>query len=451
MIAAASPAIPAPPAPAPAGGAYWGPRTGLPPLAIARARGGWVETADGRRFYEGSSGLLNLNIGHGHPAVAAAMREQLELCAYAHPGTFAWPGRDLLARRLLDYLKLDGYCVLFVGSGTDAVECASLLARQYHAERGEPERSEVVSRQMSYHGASEACLSRSGHLRRRRLYPFLGPLSPVPAPYCLRCPAESHPAVCRSECLLPLERHVERLGAGRVAAVLVEPVGGSAAAATTPAPGYYPELRRICDDHGMLLIADEVMCGMGRTGHPVALREWGCLPDILVIGKGLGAGYAEISAVAVSGRVRDAVEAGSRMTPLTHTYGGHPVSVAAALAVLEVMEREAVLDNVRRHSPGLLASLRALQAEHPCIVEVRGRGLMLGVELAPARGGASSTAVALAAARELGLLLYPCNGFLPGERGDAFFVAPPLNAAGHEIAFLVDALGRVVQRVEDAC
>jgi len=431
--------------------AYWRPRTGLAPLAIARARGGWVYTTDGRRFYEGSSGLLNLNIGHGHPAVAEAVAQQLATCAFAHPGTFDCPARDELAERLLEYLGLAEYSVLLIGSGTDAVECAAMLARQYYVERGEPQRSEIITRQMSYHGASESCLSRSGHLRRRRLYPFLGPLPAVPAPYCFRCPAGTVPGACDSECLLPLVRTVEHLGAERVAAVLVETIGGSAAAATAPVPGYYSKLRTICDSYGILLIADEVMCGMGRTGSAVAMHEWGCSPDILVIGKGLGSGYADISAVVVHDRVRAAVEAGSGMTPLTHTYGGHPVAVAAACAVLGVMAAEDILENVRAMSPVLWAGLRRLQHDHACLVDVRGRGFMVGVELASARGGASSTAVALAAGREHGVLLYPCNGFLPGEHGDAVFVAPPLNASSDDVAYVLEAFGHVVERVEHVC
>jgi adenosylmethionine-8-amino-7-oxononanoate aminotransferase len=429
--------------------AFWAPASGLAPLEVAQARGSWVEDVDGRRYLEGSSGVLNLNIGHCHPQVVSAIGHQLQTVTYAHPIAFTIEGRERLAERLLRFLGLEDYCVVFLGSGTDAVECACLLAKQYHHELGAGRRKKIVSRQMSFHGCSEACLSLSGHRRRRRVFPFLSPISTVPAPYCFRCPMGLTPDSCGCACLDPLRDLLASDDLNETAAVIVEPIGGAAGAGISPPDGYYPALRDLCDQHGTLLISDEVLCGMGRSGAAMAMSAWNCLPDILVLGKGLGAGYADISAVVVSDRIRAAIESNSRLTPLIHTYAGNPLAVAGANAVLDVYESEQLVDRVPGLAATIFGRLQELRRSYPAILDIRGRGLLIGIELSPSKTAAtrSSTTEFLRIARQHGLLLYPCNGFLPGESGDGFFIAPPLNILDHELEHLLDAVGKTLAAV----
>ena len=203
---------------------YWRPSNQLPPIAINRAYGPWVEDRNGCSYFEASSGLLNLNIGHAHPTVLEAIHYQASKFTFAHPGTFDSGIQEIAANKLIEFLGLEDFSVLFIGSGTDAVECANLLAKQYFVEAGSPRKTKVIARSMSYHGASEATLGLSGHRRRRRLYSgFLGSPPSVIAPYCFRCPLTLKPESCDSECVQPFETEIERQGSETVAAIMVEP------------------------------------------------------------------------------------------------------------------------------------------------------------------------------------------------------------------------------------
>jgi adenosylmethionine-8-amino-7-oxononanoate aminotransferase len=235
---------------------------------------------------------------------------------------------------------------------------------------------------------------------------------------------------------------LESENGNKTAAVIVETIGGAAGPGIVPPAGYYAALREHCNSHGVLLIADEVLCGMGRTGNSVAMRDWSCLPDILVLGKGLGAGYAEISAVVLRDSIRLAIESGSRVTPLIHTYAGNPLAVAAANAVIDVYRKEDLVGRARSLGEVMLSRLEELQKSYPEVLNVRGRGCLIGVELSSSasQGDRTTTSEFLANAREFGILLYPCNGFISGDRGDGFFVAPPLNSSNAEINYLLSAI-----------
>lgn len=420
--------------------AYWMPRAPLAPVRAGRGRASWF-VVDGVEYLEASSGLVNLNIGHAHPHVLDAIASAHRACSFAHPAWVAPEAALLLADELLDFVRLPQFSVIFAGSGTDAVETALLVARQYHQERGHTSKTRILSRRMSYHGSSHECFSLSGHWRRELFAPFLPPAPKIDAPDCRRCPAGLERSSCGAACVDSFGRALEDEGASRIAAVLVEPIGGAAGAAIEPVAPYYRRLRQLCDDHDVLFIADEVMCGLGRTGEAMALAAHDVVPDILVVGKGLGAGYADVSAVLVADRVRAAIEAGSGITPPVHTYTAAPAGIAAARAVLGVIRGAGLLGNVGRLAPALRAGLEALRARHEAIADVRGRGFLHALEL-DGTLGREAAARLVRLARDERLLLYPCaHGVL---------VAPPLNASASEIEFLLEGLGRAVEGLERA-
>jgi 4-aminobutyrate aminotransferase-like enzyme len=267
------------------------------------------------------------------------------------------------------------------------------------------------------------------------------------APYCFRCPLGLERASCGARCASSFERALlEAGGAERTAAVLVEPVGGASCGGIEPPSPYYAWLRSFCDRNELLMIADEVMCGLGRTGQGRALAAHGVFPDILVVGKGLGAGYADVSAVIMSNEIRRTVERGSGITPPVHTFTASLPAIAAGRAVLEVIKRDRLLDNVRQLEQRLHQGLLQLKARHHCVQDVRGRGFLYMVELAEVSGPAT-TSVMLGEARQDGLLLYPCAGFLEGRRGSGFFVAPPLNTSASEIDHLLGSLDSALGRL----
>ncbi|GGJ64410.1 aminotransferase family protein [Deinococcus aquiradiocola] len=415
-------------------------RSSVPvPLAV-RADGPYLWDAGGRRYLDGSSGALVANVGQGREDVAEAMAAAARTLAFVHGSQFTSPALEGYAARLMAFLDLPGYRFWAVSGGSEATESAIKLARQYHAERGERGRYRVVTRRPSYHGASLGSLAASGMGARRELYtPLMNedawPKLPKP-----------DPAVDGAQDAEALRALIARLGAGSVAAFMAEPVVGASDAALAPAAGYYERVREICREAGVLFIADEVMSGMGRCGTPLAVRQWGGVtPDIVVLGKGLAAGYAPLAGIAASAEVYGTVMRGSGAFKHGFTYAGHPVSVAAGAAVLDVLEREALLDRSRTLGARLLDGLRDLQARHPAVLEVRGRGLMLGVVLGDPDTGRSYAVPGLAArvgraALERGLITYPGSGAVDGVRGDHLLLGPPLSLTDAQAADLLGML-----------
>lgn len=416
------------------------------PVAV-RGEGVFLYDAEGRRFLDGSSGALVANVGHGRREVAGRMAEQAARLPFVHGSQFSSDVLEDYAGRLAHFAGLPDFRFWAVSGGSEATESALKLARQYHVERGEPDRFKVVTRIPSYHGASLGSLAASGMGARRELYtPLMRPEAwpKLPRPDPARDGAEDAGA---------LRDLLEREGPETVAAFMAEPVVGASDAALAPAPGYYERVREICDEYGVLFIADEVMSGMGRCGAPLAVSLWSDVqPDIAVLGKGLAAGYAPLAGLLAAPRVHDAVMNGSGAFMHGFTYAGHPVSVAAGLSVLDIVEREHLPDLARERGSQLLAGLEALQARFPQLLRVRGTGLLLGAVLGdPATGQAFETpgiaARIGAAAMRRGLIVYPGSGAEGEGRGDHLLLGPPLSITGSEVDELLTLLAGALEDV----
>ncbi|ACO46310.1 aminotransferase class III-fold pyridoxal phosphate-dependent enzyme [Deinococcus deserti] len=413
------------------------------PVAV-RGKGVYVYDRDGRRYLDGSSGALVANIGHGRTQVADAMARQARELAFVHGSQFSSDVLEEYAARLCTFLDLPDFRFWAVSGGSEANESAIKLARQYHVERGEPGRFKVITRVPSYHGASLGALAASGMGARRALYaPLMNedawPKMPKP-----------DPSLSGENDAERLREVLEASGPETVAAFLCEPVVGASDAALAPNPGYHVRIAEICREYGVLFVADEVMAGMGRCGAPLASRLGGAVtPDIVVLGKGLAAGYAPLAGLAASPTIYRTVMSGSGAFKHGFTYAGHPVSVAAGLSVLNIVEGEHLTHCAVTRGKKLLEGLQMLAARHPVVLKARGHGLLLGLILGdPETGEAFQTpgiAERVAAcAREHGLLTYPGSGAVDGVRGDHLLLGPPLSISDAEISEMLDALNQAL-------
>ncbi|AKH15898.1 aspartate aminotransferase family protein [Deinococcus soli (ex Cha et al. 2016)] len=413
------------------------------PVAV-RAGGVFIETQDGRSLLDGSSGALVANIGHGRAAVAQAMAAQASRLAFVHGSQFTSDVLEEYASRLAAFLNLPAFRFWAVSGGSEANESAIKLARQYHVERGEPGRFKVITRVPSYHGASLGALAASGMGARREVYAPLiredaWPKMPKP-----------DPTLSGEEDAERLRAVLEAAGPESVAAFICEPVVGASDAALAPNAGYHARIAAICREYGVLFVADEVMSGMGRCGAPLAVRLGGDVtPDIVVLGKGLAAGYAPLAGLMASPEVYGTVMGGSGAFKHGFTYAGHPVSVAAGLSVLDIVEHEELVHAAREHGAQLLAGLKILKDRHPQVLAVRGQGLLLGVVLGDPATGQALARPGLAdrvaaAAREEGLLTYPGSGAVDGVLGDHLLLGPPLSITPAEVDLLLERLDRAL-------
>jgi adenosylmethionine-8-amino-7-oxononanoate aminotransferase len=428
-----------------------------PALAVA-GDGCYLIDGDGKRYLDASGGAAVSSLGHSQPDVIAAIQRQVASLPYAHTSFFTNGPAERLAAKLVA-LAPPGFGagrVAFVGSGSEAMEVALKLARQHFIERGEPARSHFIARRMSYHGNTLGALSVGGHFQRRAMYaPMLMPATHVPPchAYRFRRDDESDRAYGR-RVADELEAEILRVGPERVAAFVAEPVVGATLGCAPAVEGYFARIREICDAHGVLFIADEVMCGMGRTGTMFAIEHDGVCPDIVTLGKGLGAGYLPIGATMASERVIGAIESGSGALANGHTYMSHAVACAGALAVLECIERGRLLDNVRAQGTQLRAALEQRFGDHPHVGDIRGRGLFLALELVEdrkekrpfPRSRRLAESIRSAGMRR-GLVCYPSSGTADGERGDHVLLAPPYILTERQVDEIVDKLDATLDSV----
>ncbi|CAM5186435.1 Adenosylmethionine-8-amino-7-oxononanoate aminotransferase OS=Castellaniella defragrans (strain DSM / CCUG 39792 / 65Phen) OX=1437824 GN=BN940_02176 PE=3 SV=1 [Castellaniella denitrificans] len=411
---------------------------------------------DGREYLDASGGAAVSCLGHGHPDVIAAIKAQLDQVAYAHSSFFTTQACEDLADLLAEEAPGDLDHVYFVSGGSEAIEASLKLARQYFVERGETERSQFIARRQSYHGNTLGALAIGGNAWRRQPFlPLLAPAHHVSPCYAYRDqrPGETEEQYA-ARLADELERKILEIGAGRVAAFVAETVVGATAGALPPVRTYLRRIREVCDRHGVLLILDEVMSGMGRTGHLYACAEDGVAPDILAIAKGLGAGYQPIGAMLASRRVYDTIVNGSGFFQHGHTYMGHATACAAALEVQRVIRRDGLLANVLARGEQLRARLREVFADHPNVGDVRGRGLFVGVEFVRDRADKSVLDPALKTharlkrqAMENGLMMYPMGGTVDGVHGDHVLLAPPFICTAADIDEIVARLDRTVRQV----
>lgn len=409
--------------------------------------------AAGKRYIDASGGAAVSCLGHQHPAVLAAMHAQLDQLAYAHTSFFTTDVAEALGEELLAQAPSGMSHVYLVSGGSEAVEAALKMARQYFVERGEHRRRYFISRRQSYHGNTLGALGVGGNAwRRAQFAPILVDNHYIDPCYEYRYrdaheTAEAYGLRAAAE----LEAKIRELGADNVIAFVAEPVVGATLGAVPPAPGYLARVRDICTEHGILLILDEVMCGMGRTGTLHACAQDGVAPDLMTVAKGLGGGYAPVGATFVAKHVYDAFAEGSGMFQHGHTYVGHPLACAAALAVQRTVREERLLDNVQARGTQLEQALRARLGDHPHVGDIRGRGLFWGVELVADRAsklpfdpGRRLHADIKSAAMERGLMVYPMGGTIDGRAGDHVLLAPPFICDAAAIDAIVLRLGESI-------
>ena len=424
-----------------------------PPLATG-GQGIWLRDAEGRAVIDGSGGAAVACLGHGHPRVIAAIRAQLERLAYAHTSFFTSEPAEALAERLVGQAPGGLTHAWFCSSGSEGNEAALKIARQYFVEVGQKQRGRFIARRQGYHGNTLGALAAGGNTMRRAAYaPLLsGAFSHVSPCYAYRDRREEESeADYVARLAAELEAEFRRLGPETVIGVIAETVVGATLGCVPALPGYFRAVREICDRHGALLILDEVMCGMGRTGTLHAWEQEGVAPDIQVIAKGLGGGYQPIGGILVAGRIAEALAAGSGAFLHGHTYQAHPLACAAALAVQQVIAEEGLLENVVAMGERLAEGLTERLGNHRHVGDIRGRGLFRAVEFVTDRASKAPFDPALRLhervkreAMARGLACYPMGGTMDGRRGDHVLLAPPYIVTPAEVDMIVARFGEAV-------
>ncbi len=423
------------------------------PVAVS---GSGVEIVDseGRRYLDASGGAAVSCVGHGHPDVLAAMRRQLDTIAYAHTGFFTTEVAERLADRLIEDAPTGLSHVYLVSGGSEAIEAALKMARQYFVEIGEPQRRHVIARRQSYHGNTLGALAVGGNAQRRAQFePLLIKTHHIDPCYAYRMQREGESdADYAMRAAQGLEDRILEIGPDYVVAFVAETVVGATLGAVPPVGDYFKRIRAICDRYGVLLILDEVMCGMGRTGALHACEQEGVAPDLMAVAKGLGGGYQPIGAVLLTRRIYEAFANGSGAFQHGHTYMGHPVAAAAALAVQEVIQRDGLLANVVEMGARLEQRLRERFGQHPFVGDIRGRGLFWALELVSGRASkrpfdpaAKVHARVKREAMTRGLMVYPMGGAVDGVEGDHILLAPPFIVEAAQVDAIVERLGGALE------
>lgn len=425
----------------------------VPPLAVG-GEGITLRDSSGKTYLDGSSGAVVSSLGHGHPEVVEAIGRQLARCTYAHTAFFSTEVAEELAARLVHDAPGDMGGVYFVSGGSEAVETALKLARQYWVERGEPRRCQFLARRQSYHGNTLGALGVGGNAwRKAQFQPLLKESILVSPCYEYRGRA-AHQSVedYTARLLDELETAILKAGPETIIAFIAEPVVGATGGAIPPTPGYFRGVREICDRHRILFIADEVMCGMGRTGTMHALEQDAVAADIVCVAKGLAAGYAPMGAVIAHEAIVSCLREGSGVFQHGHTYIGYPVAAAAALAVQKIIERDGLLARVKSRGATLRRMLGDVFGMHEHVGDIRGRGMMLALEFVhdretktPFPAEKKLHAAIKAQAMQRGLLVYPMGGTIDGRQGDHVLVAPPFIATAADLSEIVARLADAVE------
>lgn len=408
---------------------------------IAYGKGVYLYDNEGKKYLDASSGAVTANIGHGVVEIIEAMHEQAKKVSFVYRSQFTSEPAEMLAKKIAEIAPGDLNWCFFVNSGSEATETAMKMAIQYWQEKGLKTKMRVLSRWVSYHGITLGALSMSGHPgRRTRFEPLLEDCPVIHPPYCYRCPYNLESPGCGFLCAQELETMITRIGADHIAAFIAEPVIGAAGGAISPPKGYYKIIKKICEENDILFIADEVMTGFGRTGTMLAMEHWDVIPDVVALGKGMGAGYAPIAATLASEKVMEPILSGTKIVMSGHTLSANPQSCAVSLAVLEYLQKNDVLKDVECKSVYLRNGLEKLKSRFPFIGDIRGKGLLIGIEFVKdlitketfSRNQQVTQKVISIAIRK-GLLIYPAGAGIDGVNGDAIIISPPLTITKREI------------------
>jgi adenosylmethionine-8-amino-7-oxononanoate aminotransferase len=427
-------------------------RKSLP--TVSHGEGVFLYDKSGKAYFDGSGGAAVSCLGHSDPAVTEAIKSQLDKVAFAHTGFLTSDPAEDLAAKLIEHAPGDLDRVYLVSGGSEAMESALKLARQYFLEIGEPQRRHVIARRQSYHGNTLGALATGGNQWRRDPFePLLVETHHIAPCYAYRDQREGETAFDYGQRVAnELETQIQQIGPESVMAFVAEPVVGATAGAVPAVEGYFTRIREICDTHGVLLILDEVMCGMGRTGTLFAYEQDHIAPDICAIAKGLGAGYQPIGAMLCTAQIYDAIKDGSGAFQHGHTYMGHPVAAAASLAVLKRLVDDDLLSRVNVMGARLRAALDKSFGQHPHIGDIRGRGLFIGLEIvadrqtkAPFSPDRKLAEKLKAACFENGLICYPMNGTIDGKRGSHVLLAPPFIMEDAHIDLITDGLSQAFE------
>ena len=419
-------------------------------LKAARGEGIYIYDEDGKKYIDGCSGALVSNLGHNVPEVIDAIAAQCGKIEFAHPSRWSLGIVEEAAAAVAELAPEGLDNVWFVSGGSEAVESAIKLARQYYYERDgvSSGRHLTIGRWNSFHGNTITTMAVGGSMARRNVYlPVFTESPKIESTYCYRCPFELKYPSCGLRCARQLEEEIRRIGSQYITSFIAEPIVGSTVGALVPPDEYWPMIREICDRYDVLLIADEVMSGCGRTGKNFAVDHWGVAPDIIVTAKGLAAGYVPTGCIIVKDRVVDPLKNGSGAFMHGHTYNGNPVSAAATVAVMKYIKEHKVIENVEKVGAFFGEGLRKIASENPIVGEARGKGLMWGMELvrdketrAPFPKDAGASGVATRECIAQGLIIYPGGGMIDGIEGDNFLIAPPLVTTREEAEDILSRL-----------
>lgn len=423
---------------------------------ITHGLGAFLFDEEGHEYLDASGGAAVVNIGHGSKELAEALSQQARKVAYLSGQHFSHPPVESLAKRIAEFLPFSEAKVFFLASGSEAVEAAVKLSRQYWFEQGKTEKFQVISRRPSYHGNTFGALAFSAREHYKTVFkPFLKENLKIPAPYCYRCfCGEEYPS-CGLKCAIELEKGILSLGKDTVSAFVTEVIGGSSTGAAVPPLEYFQRIREICDKYEILLIADEVMTGIGRTGKWLACEHFGLVPDIVIMGKGLTSGYVPLSAVAAKGSIIDVLYRKGRNFLHAQTYAQHPVGCAAGLAVMDIIQKNDLIQKSAELGEILFHELSHLHS-HPNVGDIRGKGLFAGLEFVKEKNSRMPfprrekfVERFLSHAFQKGLVLWPNTGHADGVNGDLVMIAPPLIVSQKEISLLRKRLTDVLDMMEN--
>jgi adenosylmethionine-8-amino-7-oxononanoate aminotransferase len=429
------------------------------PIAVG-GEGAWLIDSAGKRYLDASGGAAVSCLGHGHPEVIEAIHRQIDRLAYAHTSFFTTDAAEELAQDLVDHAPKGMSHAYFVSGGSEGMEAALKMARQYFVEKGEPQRTRLMARRQSYHGNTLGALAVGGNAwRRAQFAPLLIDVTHLSPCYEYRDRLSDESAEQYSQRLVAeFEQALLAAGPETVMAFCAETVVGATLGAVTATAGYFEGIQRVCKLYGVLLLIDEVMCGMGRTGSLHACEAEGITPDLLVIAKGLGGGYQPIGAVLAQKSITDAIAGGSGFFQHGHTYLGHATACAAALAVQKVLRRDHLIERSASQGQKLKQQLKERFANHPHVGDIRGRGLFLGIEMVQNRDSKNPFAPSSklhakikAAAMAQGLLCYPMGGTIDGQRGDHILLAPPFIITDSELTLITDRLQAAIDLSVQQC